>query len=79
MSEKRIKRLDYNDGTSKYVIEIVGYYSDGQGFSYSFNNKKYDTFDDAFKVAFPNKNIEDAKYVVNEEIVFCEYNIKEEE
>lgn len=79
MSEKRIKRLDYNDGTSKYVIENVGYYSDGYGFSYPFNNEKYDTFADAFKVAFPNKNIEDAKYVVNEEIVFCEYDIKEEE
>lgn len=77
--EKRIKRLDYNDGTSKYVIENVGYYSDGYGFFYPSNNETYDTFDDAFKVAFPNKNIEEAKYVVNEEIVFIEYDVKEEE
>lgn len=78
MSEKRIKRLDYNDGTSKYVIENVGYYLDGYVSSYSFNNEEYDTFADAFKVAFPNKNIEEAKYVVNEEIVFEENFIKEE-
>ena len=79
MSERRIKKLEYNDGTSKYVIENIGHYSDGYGYKYPFNNEEYDTFDDAFKVAFPNKNIEEAKYVVNEEIVFSEYIVKEGE
>ena len=79
MSERRIKKLEYNDGTIEYVIENVGHYSDGYGYTYPFNNERYDTFEDAFKVAFPNKNIENAKYVVNEEIVFWDYNVKEGE
>lgn len=79
MGERRIKKLEYNDGTIEYIIENVGHYSDGYGYTYPFNNERYDTFKDAFSVAFPNKKIEDAKYVVNEEIVFCEYIVKEGE
>ena len=79
MSERRIKKLEYNDGTIEYVIENIGYYSDGYSCCNPFNNERYDTFEDAFKVAFPNKNIEKAKYVVNEEIVFWDYNVKEGE
>ena len=79
MSERRIKKLEYNDGTTEYIIENVGHYSDGYEYTYLFNNERYDTFEDAFKVAFPNKKIETAKYVVNEEIVFCEYIVKEKE
>ena len=62
----------------KDIIENIGYYSDGYSYCHPFNNERYDTFKDAFNVAFPNKKIETAKYVVNEEIVFCEYNVKEE-
>ena len=76
MSERRIKKLEYNDGTIEYIIENVGHYSDGYECTYPFNNERYDTFEDAFKVAFPNKKIETAKYVVNEEIVFSEYIVK---
>lgn len=79
MSERRIKKLEYNDGTNEYIIENVGYYSDGYGYCIPFNNERYDTFEDAFNVAFPNKKIETARYVVNEEIVFCEYNVKDGE
>ena len=78
MSERRIKKLEYNDGAIEFVIENVGHYSDGYEYIYPFNNERYDTFDDAFKVAFPNKKYEPPKYVISEEIVFCDYNIEEE-
>lgn len=79
MSERRIKKLEYIDGTFEYIIENVGYYSDGYGYCYPFNNETYDTFKDAFKAAFPNKSFESVRCVISEEIVFCDYNVKEGE
>jgi hypothetical protein len=73
METRRIKRLEYNDGSFEFVIDNVVDDSDGHEIVRPFNNVRYNTFEDACSVAFPGQYVKSLKYVIKETIVQEQY------